>query len=149
MGTVLQQPTAVQPGAGRELRTLGVTHKLIGAQTGGAYYLCEAVFAPESGSPPHIHHHEHEVIYVLEGALDIKLDHEQLHVPTGGVVHLPKNVPHALYNPLKTPLKIMVHAIPAGLENYFDEVDAAIQNGTLNNETHAQISAKYGLEWLE
>jgi mannose-6-phosphate isomerase-like protein (cupin superfamily) len=149
MDTVLQQPIAIQPGSGTELRSLGVTHKLTSAQTGGAYYLCEAVFGPESGSPLHIHHHEDEVIYVLEGAIDIRLDNEKLNVPTGGIVHLPKKVAHALQNPLKTPLKIMVYAIPGGLEHYFDEVDAALQNGPLDAETHTKISMKYGLEWLE
>ena len=149
MGTVLQRPTAIQPGDGITLKSLGVTHKLISAQTGGAYYLCEAIFGPESGSPLHIHHFEDEVIYVLEGQIDIRLDNENLHVPTGGTVHLPRNIPHALQNPLKTPLKIMVHAIPGGLENYFNEVNAALQNGTFTTEVHTQISAKYGLEWLE
>ena len=149
MGTVLQQPIALHPGAGRELKALGVTYKLTSAQTGGAYFLCEAIFGPESGSPLHIHHREDESIYVVEGGIDIRLDHEKLHVPAGGMIHLPKKVPHALYNPLNTPLRILVHAIPGGLENYFDEVDAALQNGSLDAATHAEISQKYGLEWLE
>lgn len=149
MGTVLQRPIAVLPESGRLLKNLGVTHKLTSAQTGGSYYLCEALFGPERGSPMHIHHYEDEVITVLEGALDIRLDGDTLHVPAGGTVHLPRNFPHALQNPLKTPLKIMVYAIPGGLENYFDEVDAAIENGTFDQETHTRISAKYGLEWLE
>lgn len=149
MGTVMQQPVAVQPGSGHKLPTLGVTHLLTSAQTGGAYYLCEAIFGPESGSPLHVHHHEDEVIYVLEGALDVRLDNDELHIPVGGVVHLPKKFPHALYNPLQTPLKIMVHAIPGGLEGYFDEVEAALQNDSLDQELHTTISAKYGLEWLE
>jgi mannose-6-phosphate isomerase-like protein (cupin superfamily) len=149
MGTTLGQPIALQPGSGRKLRSLGVTHLLTSAQTGGAYYLCEAIFGPESGSPLHIHHHETEVIYVLEGAIDIRLSNEKLHIPAGGIIHIPKMVPHALYNPWKNPLRIMVHAIPGGLEHYFDEVDAAIQDGTFDAETHNQISAKYGLEWLE
>lgn len=149
MGSVLQQPVAIQPDSGRVLKFLGVTHKLTSAQTGGAFYLCEAKFAPESGSPLHIHHYEDEVIYVLEGAIDIRLDKENLHAPVGGIVHLPKKIPHALQNPLETPLRIMVYAIPGGLENYFDEVDAALQNGSFDAETHAKISAKYGLKWLE
>ena len=149
MGTILPQPLAVQPDSGTRLTSLGVTHKLTSAQTGGVYYLCEAIFGPERGSPLHIHHNETEVIYVLEGAIDIRLDNDKFHVPAGGIVHLPKKIPHALYNQGKTPLKILVHAIPGGLEHYFDEVDAALQNGTLNAETHLQISAKYGLEWLE
>ncbi len=85
----------------------------------------------------------------MEGVIDIQLDNEKLHAPAGGIVHLPKKIPHALQNPLKTPLRIMVHAIPGGLEHYFDEVDAAAQNGLLNAELHTEISKKYGLEWLE
>lgn len=149
MSSVVQQPVAVQPGSGHTLPNLGVTHVLTSAQTGGTYYLCEAIFGPESGSPLHIHHREDEVIYVLEGALDVRLGKDTLHIPAGGVVHLPKKFPHALFNPLQTPLKIMVHAIPGGLEGYFDEVEAALQNGSLDAELHTTISAKYGLEWLE
>ena len=149
MGIVVPGAVAVLPEAGRRLGHLGVTHKLTEEQTGGAFYVCEAVFGPEGGSPLHIHHHEDEVIHVLEGALDIRLDREQLHVPAGGIVHLPRRIPHALQNPWKTPLRIMVHAIPGGLEYYFDEVNAALQDGTLNAEVHNVISKKYGLEWLE
>jgi len=149
MGMVLQRPVAIPPGSGKVLKFLDVTHKLAGAQTGGAFYLCEAEFAPESGSALHIHHYEDEVIRVLEGAIDIRLDKETFHVPVGGIVHLPKNIPHALQNSWKTPLRIMVCAIPGGLENYFDEVEAALQNGSFNAEIHTQISRKYGLEWLE
>lgn len=149
MGTVLPRPLAVPAGTGTKLKFLGVTHKLTSAETGGAYYLCEAVFGPESGSPLHIHHYEHEVIYVLDGQIDIRLDNEKLHVPAGGTVHLPKTIPHALQNPLKSPLRIMVYAIPGGLENYFNEVDAALGDGSFSAEVHTKISAKYGLEWLE
>ena len=146
---ILQRPVSIPPGSGKVLKVLGVTHKLAGAQTGGAFYLCEAEFPPEGGSPLHIHHYEDEVIHVLQGAIDIRLDQEHLHAPVGGIVHLPKKIPHALQNPLKTPLRIMVYAIPGGLENYFDEVEAALQAGSFDAETHTQISRKYGLEWLE
>jgi quercetin dioxygenase-like cupin family protein len=149
MSTVVPQPVAVLPGAGRTLQFLGVTHKLTSEQTGGAFYVCEAVFGPESGSPLHIHHFEDEVIYVLEGEIQIQLDQDQLRAPAGGIVHLPKKIPHALQNLLKTSLRIMVHAIPGGLEHYFDEVDAALQNGSFTAELHTEISKRYGLEWLE
>jgi quercetin dioxygenase-like cupin family protein len=146
---VLQQPVAIPPGSGKVLNILGVTHKLTNAQTNGAFYVCEAIFPPESGSPLHIHHYEDELIYVLEGQIDIRLHKDKLHAPVGGIVHLPKNIPHALQNPLKTQLRIMVYAIPGGLENYFDEVEAALQDGSFDNEVHNKISKKYGLEWLE
>jgi mannose-6-phosphate isomerase-like protein (cupin superfamily) len=149
MNTVLQQPVAIPPDSGKVLKFLGVTHKLTRPQTNGAFYLCEAVFAPESGSLLHIHHYEDEVIHVLEGTINIRLHNQKLRAPAGGIVHLPKKIPHALHNPLKTPLRIIVFAIPGGLENYFDEVDAALQDGSFNTATHTKISMKYGLEWLE
>ena len=149
MGTVVPQPVAILPEGGRALQFLGVTHKLTSDQTGGAFYVCEAIFGPESGSPLHIHHYEDEVVHVLEGEIEIRLDKAKLRAPAGGIVHLPKKIPHALQNPLKTPLRILVHAIPGGLENYFDEVDAVLQDGSFNVEVHTQISKKYGLEWLE
>ena len=149
MGTRIPQPVAVLPGSGRVLNLLGVTHKLTDEQTGGAFYVCEAVFGPESGSPLHIHHYEDEVIRVLEGEIKIRLDQDELRAPVGGIVHLPKGIPHALQNPLNTPLRIMVHTIPGGLEHYFDEVDAALNDGSLSAERHTEISRKYGLEWLE
>lgn len=149
MGTAVPRPIAVLPEAGHVLTSLGVVHKLTSQQTGGAFYVCEAVFGPESGSPLHIHHYEDEVIHVLEGAIDIRLDNETLFAPAGGIIHLPKKIPHALQNPLKTPLRIRVHAIPGGLEGYFNEVDAALADGSFTAELHAQISKKYGLEWLE
>src|SRR5690349_9309153 len=149
MGTRIPQPVTVLPASGRVLNLLGVTHKLTGEQTGGDFYVCEAVFGPESGSPLHIHHNEDEVIRVLEGEIKIRLDQDELRAPVGGIVYLPRGIPHALQNPLKTPLRIMVHTIPGGLEHYFDEVNAALQDGTLSAEVHNAISKKYGLEWLE
>ena len=149
MGTVLRRPVVISPGGGTVLKFLGLTHKLTSTETAGAYYLCETLLGPERGTPLHIHHYEDEVIYILEGQIDIRLDNNKLQVPAGGIVHLPKKIPHALQNPLSTPLRIMVYAIPGGLENYFNEVDAALQDGSFNNEVHQQISRKYGLEWLE
>jgi len=149
MSTVLRQPVALPLGSGTRLPNLGLTHKLTSDQTEGAFYLCEAIFGPQGGSPLHIHHYEDEVIHVLEGAIDIRLDHDKLHAPAGGIIHLPKKIPHALQNPLKTPLRILVYAIPGGLENYFNEVEAALKNGSFNAEVHTEISKKYGLEWLE
>ena len=149
MSSVLQKPIAIPPGGGTTLTFLGLTHKLTSAQTGGAYYLCETTFGPERGTPLHIHHYEDEIVYVLDGQIDIRLDNDKLQAPAGGIVHLPKKIPHAFQNSLPVPLRILVYAIPGGLENYFNEVEAALQTGSFNNEVHQQISRKYGLEWLE
>jgi hypothetical protein len=39
--------------------------------------------------------------------------------------------------------------IPGGMENFFDELNVALEAGTLDNAMHKEISRKYGIEWLE
>jgi hypothetical protein len=35
------------------------------------------------------------------------------------------------------------------MENFFDELSAAGEAGTLDDAEHKRISLKYGIEWLE
>ena len=143
------QPIVVPPDSGKVLKFLGVTHKLTHEQTGGAYYLFEFEFDPESGNRLHVHQHDDEVVHVLEGAIEIRLGNQKLQAATGGVAHLPKQIPHALYNPLKIRSRYLGIAVPGGMENFFDELSAAQEAGSLDDTTHKRISQKYGIEWLE
>jgi quercetin dioxygenase-like cupin family protein len=143
------QPTVVPPESGRILKLLGVTHKLTHQQTSGTYYLFEFEFEPESGNSLHVHRYEDEVVYVTEGAIEIRLGDQKLQAVTGSVAHLPKRIPHALYNPLKTPSRYLGMAIPGGMENFFDELAAAQEEGQLDDASHKEISLKYGIAWLE
>jgi mannose-6-phosphate isomerase-like protein (cupin superfamily) len=145
----ISQPFVVPPNSGRVLRLIGVTHKLISQQTGGGYYLFESEFDPESGNRLHVHTYEDEVVYVMQGAIQIRLGNGELEASEGGVAHLPKSIPHALYNPLKTPLKILALAIPGGMEQFFDELESAMQGGNMDDARHREISRKYGIDWLE
>jgi mannose-6-phosphate isomerase-like protein (cupin superfamily) len=96
-----------------------------------------------------VHRYEDEVVYVLEGAIQIRLGDERLQASAGGVAHLPKTIPHALYNPLKTPSRYLAIAIPGGMEYFFDELELAKEAGTLDDTMHKNISLRYGIEWLE
>ena len=96
-----------------------------------------------------MHSYEDEVVYVLEGTIEIRLEDQKLQAVTGGVAHLPKHIPHALYNPLKTPSRYLGIAIPGGMENFFDELVTAQEAGTLDDVAHKEISRSYGIEWLE
>ena len=40
-------------------------------------------------------------------------------------------------------------AIPAGLNGWFDALDAARQDGTLDDAMCRKLSLQYGIEWLE
>jgi mannose-6-phosphate isomerase-like protein (cupin superfamily) len=143
------QPIFVPPHSGKKLEFLAVMHKLTSDQTGGAYYLFESVFGPESGNQLHVHRREDEVGYVLEGALEIRLADQTVVVEAGSVAHLPKNIPHAIRNPLKTPSRYLFMTIPAGLDQWFDALEAARNDGTLDDAMYRKLSLEYGIEWLE
>lgn len=149
METDVLQPVVIPPGSGKTLDFIGVTHKLTRPQTGGGYYLFEGEFGPESGNRLHVHRYEDEVVYVLEGAIEFRLENRTFQAGAGGVAHLPKNIPHSLYNPFKTPVRFIAIAVPGGMEIFFDELAAAELDGTLDDAMHRKISQKYGIEWLE
>jgi len=143
------KPIFIPPNSGKAMEFLSVTHKLTGSQTSGAYYLFESVFGPGDGNRLHVHSREDEVGYVLEGALEIRLSNQTVVVEAGSVAHLPKNIPHAIRNPLETPSRYLFMAIPAGLDLWFDALDAARQNNVLDDEMFNKLSLDYGIEWLE
>lgn len=143
------QPIIVPSDSGKELKFLGIKHKLAPQQTHSGYYLFEFEFDPESGNRLHVHSNEDEVVYVIEGTIEIRLGDQKLQAVTGGVAHLPKKIPHALYNPMKTTSRYLGIAIPGGIEKFFDELAAAQESGILDDGTHRKISLKYRIEWLE
>jgi len=149
MNSYHPQPIVIPPTDGKVLEFIGIKHKLTHQHTGGAYYLFEFELDPESGNRLHVHQHEDEVVHVLEGAIEIRLGDEMLSASAGGVAHLPKRIPHALYNPLKTRSRYLAIAVPGGMENFFDELSAAQEAGSLDDSEHRRISLKYGIEWLE
>ncbi len=149
MNSESPQPSVIPSDRGKVLRILGIKHKLTRQQTGGAYYLFEFEFDPESGNRLHVHRYEDEVVYVLEGAIQIRLGDVSLEAGTGGVAHLPKTIPHALYNPLTTTSRYLAMAIPGGMEYFFEELELAQESGTLDNAIHRNISLRYGIEWLD
>jgi quercetin dioxygenase-like cupin family protein len=144
------QPAAVSAEEGRVLQVLGVRHKLTELHTGGAIYFFDSEFGPGAGNKLHVHRYEDEIGYVLEGALTVQLGDQELELTTGGIAYLPKNIPHALRNPLSTPSRYLFAAIHGGyIEHWFEAVEAAAESGGLNDEAYRELALCYGIEWLE
>jgi quercetin dioxygenase-like cupin family protein len=139
----------VPPGDGATLDFLSVTHKLTSRQTGGALSVFESEFEPGAGNRLHVHQREDEIGYVLTGAIEVRLPDRTIRVEAGGVTRLPKTIPHALRNPLETPSRYLFLAVPGGLDEWFDALAEAHRRSALDDETHARLSAEYGIGWLE
>ncbi len=143
------QPIFLPPGSGRVLDFLTVTHRLTSQQSGGSIYIFESAFEPGTGNRLHAHSREDEIAYVLEGALEVRLRDRTAILEAGGVGRLPKNLPHAIRNPLETPSRYLFLAVPGGLDRWFDAVADANGDGSLDDALFSKLSEDYGIAWLE
>jgi mannose-6-phosphate isomerase-like protein (cupin superfamily) len=117
--------TDVPSSAGRKLHVLGheITLKLACRETGGEYYVFEAVTPPGVGMPLHVHRHEDEFFRVLDGEFEFQLDQNIQKVTTGAMVLSPRNIPHAFRNLGTKPGRTVWSVMPgANFEKFFEEL---------------------------
>lgn len=149
MGSDEAEPAFIQPHAGNVLDFLAVTLKLTSQQTGGAYCLVETTFHPGTGNRLHVHRREEEIGFVVEGALEVRLDDRTLFLEAGGIARLPKGIAHAIRNPLETPSRYLFMVVPGGLDRWFDAVAHAKDSGALDDALFDTLSRDHGIDWLE
>ena len=125
------------------------TWKLTSEETGGAFLLFEFVGEQGKVTPVHIHPASDETFYILDGEILLDLEGERRKLSTGGVVVIPRGVPHAFMVTapqtrmltIQTPgtgesfFRIASEPAPPGSEPVpvdFDRIrDAAMQTGAI------------------
>ena len=89
-----------------------------GSETRGAFALLEMMQMPGSEPPLHVHQHEDETFYVLEGRISVWVGGQVHHLEAGGSIFLPRGVPHTFR--IKSPVARALNYIsPAGFEDWF------------------------------
>jgi quercetin dioxygenase-like cupin family protein len=117
------------------------------ASTNGALTVLEAV-PPVQDTPLHVHTREDELFYILEGEHIVQRGDEELRVGPGEAVFLPRGIPHAQKRVVLGEGRELIICSPAGFEEFFRDLAAAEQAGTLGPEAYAAASEKAGLTWL-
>lgn len=138
----------IQPGEGT-LWSLGsqITCKLSSYSTKGEYTVLEVLLETGQGSPLHVHHRESETLYVAEGECLVGDGGKDYSVPMGSLIVFEKGTPHFFRNEGSSRTKLIITAVPGGLDRYFEEIDAALQEG--NPDSIENINRKYEIEFLE
>lgn len=73
-----------------------------------------ATFPVETFVPPHVHPHQDEYIFVLDGSIDLLLGGRRTSAAAGDLVRMPRGIPHAFFNNSGDPVTALFWAAPAG-----------------------------------
>ncbi len=98
------------------------TYLVTGVETNGAFVLFEAYVPPGNGSPPHVHHREDEMFYVIEGEFEFTVAGESKRLGAGDFLLGRRGVPHNFKNVGQTPGMMLITVTPAGFEGFFAEI---------------------------
>ena len=126
---------------------LRTRYLLRGEQTGGGFALVEHEIPPRTlAAPTHMHQHEDEYSFVLDGRVGVLIGAEEMEAGPGELVLKPRRVPHAFWNAQDEPARLLELISPAGFERYFEEMAPHLSGGGPPDlEQVGAIQARYGL----
>ena len=128
-----------------------------GEESGGAFAMMEFLVPPQHGPPPHVHHREDEVFYVLEGEFTFTVAGQIIRATTGQTLYGRRDVPHTFKNTGDQAGRMLVVVAPAGLEKFFAETGtplgspqaAPVEPTPADIQRLLAAAPRYGLEILD
>ena len=111
---------SIRAGEGEAVWAMGekIIFKLGPEETGGAFGLVEVIAQPRNGPPPHVHLHEDELFFVIDGEFNFVLEDRTFTRSTGYATCLPKRVLHTYTNIGQLPGRLLVLTAPCGFERF-------------------------------
>lgn len=130
------------------------TYLVTGVETNGAFAMFEAYVPSGNGSPPHVHHREDEMFYVIEGEFEFTVAGESKRLGAGDFLLGQRGVPHNFKNIGSSPGKMLITVTPAGFEGFFAEIgielgskeEMPIPPTPADIEKLIEAAPKYGVE---
>jgi mannose-6-phosphate isomerase-like protein (cupin superfamily) len=134
----------VKPGEGRSvwLGGMGVVFKVSGRDTGGAFAVVEHPIEAGRLVLPHVHLHEDEYSYVLDGTIGARVGDREVVAGPGTYLFKPRGLMHTFWNAGPSPARLLEVISPAGFENCF-----AVLAETGDPGRRQELAAKYGVTY--
>ena len=118
---------------------------LSGKQTNGTVAIFEDIVEPGVGPGRHIHYHQDETFFFLEGEFIAEVAGVMYTMSPGDVAFIPRGTIHAFKNVGSTPGRLRYVFSPAlNIEEMFREMYAALDQGEFNMEVMDKIAEKHG-----
>jgi mannose-6-phosphate isomerase-like protein (cupin superfamily) len=125
----------------------GVTRFLVhGREVSDAYAIIEQIIPPGGGPPMHVHRHETEIFFVVEGQFEIVVGDQTVTGPAGASAVCPRDIPHTFRNISDVPARLTVTIIPGHFGEFFERVDSVDPD---NHDAIRDLAAEYGVEVFE
>lgn len=146
------------PGEGPATWAMGSLFERLasGDDTGGAFDVSLVTQPPGIATPLHVHTHEDEVFYVLDGTMNYRAGKDLHRLSAGSFIYLPRGLPHAFRITGTKPVRFLAFIAPAGLMGLYDEVGMPAGERRLPGEDGLsieqevprwiEVSPRYGLE---
>ncbi|SEO77625.1 Cupin domain protein [Halogranum amylolyticum] len=133
------------PGEGMAGHVFGLdmTRRVSGDDTNGAYFALEFELPPGEEIPPHIHHNEEEILYVIDGEIESRVGEETHKALAGACRAIPRGTVHAQANHGRDPATLLVIFSPPHLEELFE------RSAEVTPEEFQELAADYGMEPVE
>ena len=123
----------------------------------GTLGVMEVTQPPGVATPLHVHHHEAEAFFLLEGSISYEGGGELYELAAGDFLYLPKDVPHRFRIIGNGPARFLALMTPAGLTDLYAEVGhPALERRIPDRPTDQQVAEeiarwnevgpRYGLE---
>jgi quercetin dioxygenase-like cupin family protein len=120
------------------------TFLVTGEETGGAYFVMEALVPPGGGPPPHIHRREDETFYVLEGTCAFRLGDERITAGPGDFINVPRGMVHCFHNDGTETARLILTFTPGGMEDFFrDTLEPASDTSAPVPDNIPEVAARY------
>jgi len=145
-----QEPVVVLPNSGEQLNIAGsqTFHKIKGSATNGAFSVMEFVTPPGKDVALHVHEREDELVYLLEGEIEVTLGNRKMKAVSGVMALLPRGIPHGFTNIGNKPSRLLDTILPGQFDNYFVELAALFAAGDPSKEQVDGLSGKYRIKYL-
>ncbi len=131
------QPYVLQHGEG--VPGFDASVKASKSSTGGMLTLIES--ETTGGAPLHVHTHEDEYFYVVEGTITVRCGDDTFEAGARSFVFLPRGVPHT-WDVVGDKAILLMITVPAMLAEFLQEYHTA------QGEARHQVATKYGITFL-
>jgi mannose-6-phosphate isomerase-like protein (cupin superfamily) len=106
--------------------------------TGGSFTVIES--RTDGGAPTHVHSHEDEAMYVLDGSIWVRCGDDRFDLGPRSFVFLPRSVPHE-WDVHGGEAVVLIITAPAGLEEFLHEFHER------RGDDPGEIAERYGIEF--